>query len=106
MLKGLNPQQRAAVEYLDSPLFLSAGAGSGKTKVLTHKIAYLVSQKGIKPHRILAITFTKKAANEMAERIERMLDIKPRWISTFHAFCVKVLRHDADALGLPLDRRF
>jgi len=106
MLKGLNPQQRAAVEYLDTPLFLSAGAGSGKTKVLTHKIAYLVEEKGVRPHRILAITFTKKAANEMAGRIERMLSIKPRWISTFHAFCVRILREDVHALDLPFDRRF
>jgi DNA helicase-2/ATP-dependent DNA helicase PcrA len=106
MLKGLNPQQKAAVEYLDTPLFLSAGAGSGKTKVLTHKIAYLVKEKGVRPHRILAITFTKKAAGEMAERIERMLDIKPKWISTFHSFCVKVLREDVPALSLPFDGRF
>jgi DNA helicase-2/ATP-dependent DNA helicase PcrA len=106
MLKGLNPQQKAAVQYLDSPLFLSAGAGSGKTKVLTHKIAYLVKEKAIKAHRILAITFTKKAANEMAERVEKMLGIKPRWISTFHSFCVKILREDVHTLGLPFDRRF
>ncbi|MCL5022911.1 MAG: ATP-dependent helicase [Nitrospirae bacterium] len=106
MLKGLNPQQKAAVEYLDSPLFLSAGAGSGKTKVLTHKLAYLVKEKGIRPHRILAITFTKKAANEMAERVGRMLGIEPRWISTFHSFCVKVLREDVEGLLMPFDRRF
>jgi len=106
MLKGLNLQQRASVEYLDSPLFLSAGAGSGKTKVLTHKIAYLVKEKGITPHRIFAITFTKKAANEMAERVERMLGIKPRWISTFHSFCVKVLREDIKDIGLAFDQKF
>lgn len=106
MLKGLNPQQKAAVEYLDSPLFLSAGAGSGKTKVLTHKIAYLVKEKGIRPHRILAITFTKKAAGEMAERIEKMLTIKPRWIGTFHSFCVKILREDAPSLNMPFDSKF
>lgn len=105
-LDGLNIQQKAAVEYLDSPLFLSAGAGSGKTKVLTHKIAYLVKEKGIKPHRILAITFTRKAANEMAERVEKMLAVKPRWISTFHSFTVKLLREDAHLLGRSFDRRF
>ncbi|OHE57805.1 MAG: hypothetical protein A2Z47_01405 [Thermodesulfovibrio sp. RBG_19FT_COMBO_42_12] len=106
ILKGLNPQQKSAVEYFDSPLFVSAGAGSGKTKVLTHKIAYLVKEKGIRPHRILAITFTKKAANEMAGRVERMLSIKPMWISTFHSFCVKVLREDVHMLGRSFDRRF
>lgn len=106
ILQGLNPQQRAAVEYLDSPIFLSAGAGSGKTKVLTHKIAYLVKEKGMTPSRILAITFTKKAANEMAERVERMLAVKPRWISTFHSFTVKVLREDIRALGRAFDGRF
>ena len=106
ILKGLNPQQKSAVEYFDSPLFVSAGAGSGKTKVLTHKIAYLVKEKGIRPHRIFAITFTKKAANEMAGRVERMLSIKPMWISTFHSFCVKVLREDVHMLGRSFDRRF
>lgn len=106
ILQGLNPQQKAAVECFGSPLFVSAGAGSGKTKVLTHKIAYLVEEKGIRPHRILAITFTKKAANEMAERIGKMLSIKPKWISTFHSFCVKVLREDVHMLGRSFDRRF
>jgi DNA helicase-2/ATP-dependent DNA helicase PcrA len=81
MLKGLNQEQKAAVEHFGSPLLLLAGAGSGKTKVLTHKIGYLIKEKGIKPHRILAITFTKKAAQEMAGRVERMLTVKPRSIS-------------------------
>jgi DNA helicase-2/ATP-dependent DNA helicase PcrA len=106
ILKGLNPQQKAAVEYFGSPLFVSAGAGSGKTKVLTQKIAYLVKEKDIRPNRILAITFTKKAANEMAERIAKMLTIKPKWISTFHSFCVKVLREDIHMLRRSFDRRF
>ena len=106
ILKGLNPQQKYAVEYFDSPIFVSAGAGSGKTKVLTHKIAYLVKEKAIRLHRILAITFTKKAANEMAGRVEKMLSIKPKWISTFHSFCVKVLREDVHMLGRSFDRRF
>ena len=106
ILEGLNPQQKAAVEHLGSPLFVSAGAGSGKTKVLTHKIAYLVKAKGIRPNRILAITFTKKAANEMAERIVKMLSIKPMWISTFHSFCVKVLREDVQILGRSFSRGF
>jgi DNA helicase-2/ATP-dependent DNA helicase PcrA len=78
MLKGLNQEQKAAVEHFGSPLLLLAGAGSGKTKVLTHKIVYLIREKGIKPHRILAITFTKKAAQEMASRVETMLTIASR----------------------------
>ncbi|HMK49473.1 MAG TPA: UvrD-helicase domain-containing protein, partial [Thermodesulfovibrionales bacterium] len=106
ILEGLNPQQKAAVEHLGSPLFVSAGAGSGKTKVLTHKIAYLVKEKGLRPHRILAITFTKKAANEMLDRIVRILAIKPMWISTFHSFCVKVLREDVHKLGKLFNRSF
>ena len=106
MLSGLNREQKAAVEHFGSPLLLLAGAGSGKTKVLTHKISYLVREKGFKPHRILAITFTKKAAQEMAGRVEKMLAIKPRSISTFHSFCVKVLREDITALGRNFDKRF
>ena len=106
MLKGLNQEQKAAVEHFGSPLLLLAGAGSGKTKVLTHKIGYLIRDKGIKPHRILAITFTKKAAQEMAGRVERMLAIKPRSVSTFHSFCVRVLREDIAALGRNFDKNF
>ena len=106
MLKGLNQEQKAAVEHFGSPLLLLAGAGSGKTKVLTHKIGYLVIEKGIKPHRILAITFTKKAAQEMAGRVETMLTIKPRSVSTFHSFCVRVLREDIASLGKNFDEKF
>ena len=106
MLKGLNQEQKAAVEHFGSPLLLLAGAGSGKTKVLTHKIGYLVREKGIKPHRILAITFTKKAAQEMAGRVETMLTIKPRSVSTFHSFCVRVLREDIASLGKNFDEKF
>ena len=106
MLKGLNQQQKAAVEHIGSPLLLLAGAGSGKTKVLTHKIGYLIREKGIKPHRILAITFTKKAAQEMAGRVEMMLAIKPRSVSTFHSFCVRVLREDIASLGRNFDKKF
>jgi DNA helicase-2/ATP-dependent DNA helicase PcrA len=106
MLKGLNQEQKAAVEHFGSPLLLLAGAGSGKTKVLTHKIGYLIKEKGIRPHRILAITFTKKAAQEMAGRVERMLAIKPRSVSTFHSFCVRVLREDIASLGRNFDRKF
>ncbi len=106
MLKGLNQEQKAAVEHFGSPLLLLAGAGSGKTKVLTHKIGYLIREKGIKPHRILAITFTKKAAQEMAGRVEKMLDIKPRSVSTFHSFCVRVLREDIAVLDRNFDKKF
>lgn len=106
MLKGLNQEQIAAVEHFGAPLLLLAGAGSGKTKVLTHKIGYLIREKGIKPHRILAITFTKKAAQEMAGRVEKMLDIKPRSVSTFHSFCVRVLREDIAVLGRNFDKKF
>ena len=106
MLTGLNQEQRAAVEHFGSPLLLLAGAGSGKTKVLTHKIGYLVRVKGFKPHRILAITFTKKAAQEMAGRVERMLAVKPRSVSTFHSLCVKILREDITALGRKFDQKF
>jgi DNA helicase-2/ATP-dependent DNA helicase PcrA len=106
MLTGLNKEQKAAVEHFGSPLLLLAGAGSGKTKVLTHKIGYLIKEKGIRPHRILAITFTKKAAQEMAGRVERMLAIKPRSVSTFHSFCVRVLREDISSLGRNFDGKF
>ncbi len=106
MIKGLNEQQKAAVEHFGSPLLLLAGAGSGKTKVLTHKIGYLIRERGFRPHRILAITFTKKAAGEMADRVEKMLAIKPRSVSTFHSFCVRVLREDITALGMKYDGRF
>lgn len=106
ILNGLNEQQREAVEYLDSPIFLSAGAGSGKTKVLTHKIAYLAQVKGINLQRILAITFTKKAAKEMSERVERMQARKPAWISTFHAFAIRILREEITALGRNFNKNF
>jgi len=106
MLKGLNQEQKAAVEHFGSPLLLLAGAGSGKTKVLTHKIGYLVKERGFRPHRILAITFTKKAAQEMADRVERMLAVKPGSVSTFHSFCVRVLREDIAFLGRNYNKRF
>lgn len=106
MLTGLNKAQKAAVEHFGSPLLLLAGAGSGKTRVLTHKIGYLIQEKGLRPHRILAITFTKKAAQEMAARVEKMLSLKPRSISTFHSFCVRVLREDIASLGRNFDVRF
>src|SRR5208282_4283321 len=106
VLDGLNPQQEEAVKFFDSPLLLIAGAGSGKTKVLTSKIAYLIKERGTRANRILAITFTKKAANEMAERVRKALSVSPPWISTFHAFGVRVLREDIAVLGRNFDRKF
>jgi DNA helicase-2/ATP-dependent DNA helicase PcrA len=103
---GLNKQQKEAVEHFGSPLLVLAGAGSGKTRVITHKIAWLIKEKGIRANRILAITFTKKAAREMQERVERLLSVKPKWISTFHAFCVRVLRENIAALERNYDRNF
>ncbi len=106
ILDDLNPQQKEAVVHFGSPLLVLAGAGSGKTKVITHKIAWLVREKKIKANRILAITFTKKAAREMQERVEHLLAVKPSWISTFHAFCVRVLRESIGTLGRGFDRKF
>ena len=103
---GLNRQQKEAVEHFGSPLLVLAGAGSGKTRVITTKIAWLIKEKGIRANRILAITFTKKAAREMQERVERLLSVKPKWISTFHSFCVRVLRENIAALERKYDKNF
>lgn len=103
LLRGLNDAQREAVLHGDGPLLVFAGAGSGKTRVLTHRIAYLISERGIPPHRLYAATFTNKAANEMRERTERLIGRSCRgmWIGTFHSSCARMLREAGDAAGVP-----
>ena len=101
ILKGLNDKQYEAVINTEGPCLVIAGAGSGKTKVLTHKIAYLMQEKNVLPWNILAITFTNKAANEMKERIEKLVGdaVKDMWIGTFHSICVRILRKFIDRIG-------
>ena len=101
ILKGLNDKQYEAVINTEGPVLVIAGAGSGKTKVLTHKIAYLIQEKKVLPWNILAITFTNKAANEMKERIANLVgeDAKDIWMGTFHSICVKILRKHIDKIG-------
>ena len=106
LLDGLNPEQRAAVVHEGSPLLIVAGAGSGKTRVLTHRIAYLLAARDVAPHEILAITFTNKAAGEMAARVAALVGpqvVGPRsmWVMTFHSACVRILRREAKRFGYP-----
>jgi DNA helicase-2/ATP-dependent DNA helicase PcrA len=100
---GLNPVQREAVVHADGPLLVVAGAGSGKTRVLTHRIAHLIRDQGVSPFEILAITFTNKAADEMKSRVAALVGpvAHKMWVSTFHSACVRILRRDADLIGFP-----
>ncbi|MBR6171762.1 MAG: UvrD-helicase domain-containing protein [Eubacterium sp.] len=100
-MSGLNPKQEEARSYTEGPLLILAGAGSGKTRVITHRIAYLIEEKGVSPYHLLAITFTNKAAQEMRERVEQMIDEGQGeiWVSTFHSMCVRILRRFHDRLG-------
>ncbi len=103
LLEGLNPAQYEAVTHTDGPLLVVAGAGSGKTRVLTHRIAHLIDEHRVSPYQVLAITFTNKAAAEMRERVGRLVGpvAQKMWVSTFHSACVRILRRDAQLLGYP-----
>jgi DNA helicase-2/ATP-dependent DNA helicase PcrA len=103
VLNGLNPAQYDAVLHASGPLLVVAGAGSGKTRVLTHRIAHLIEEHGVSPFEILAITFTNKAADEMKSRVGGLIGpvAQKMWISTFHSACVRILRRDAARLGYP-----
>lgn len=105
LLDGLNTEQKEAVLYGDGPLLILAGAGSGKTRVLTHRIAHLICERGVDPWSILALTFTNKAAREMKERVERLLgdDAREIWVSTFHSTCIRMLRRDIEKVGYSRD---
>ena len=99
LLEGLNEPQRRAVTHGEGPLLILAGAGSGKTRVITTRIAWLISQGGVDPYQVLAITFTNKAAREMRTRVERLIARPGLWISTFHSTCARILRREIEALG-------
>ncbi|MTA18905.1 MAG: AAA family ATPase, partial [Actinobacteria bacterium] len=103
LLEGLNPVQHEAVTHAEGPLLIIAGAGSGKTRVLTQRIAHLIRDLGVSPFEILAITFTNKAAGEMKERVAALVGpvAEKMWVSTFHSACVRILRRDGSRLGFP-----
>jgi Superfamily I DNA and RNA helicases len=104
ILKGLNPQQQKAVTAPDGPVLVLAGPGSGKTRVLTHRVSWLVLERDVPPWRIMAVTFTNKAAREMRERLERQLGVSRAaelTLGTFHATCARILRRDGDLIGVP-----
>ncbi len=102
ILAGLNPAQRDAVQAVEGPVLVLAGPGSGKTRVLTHRVAYLVTEYGVPPWQIMAVTFTNKAAREMRDRLFRLLgeDSRKSTIGTFHAICARILRQEAEAIGI------
>jgi DNA helicase-2/ATP-dependent DNA helicase PcrA len=106
LVKGLNPQQQKAVTASDGPVLVLAGPGSGKTRVLTHRVAWLVQQRSVPPWRIMAVTFTNKAAREMHERLDQLLGpggARSLTLGTFHATCAQALRREAEAAGIPRD---
>src|SRR5687767_1778854 len=102
LLGGLNPGQREAASAPDGPLLVVAGAGSGKTRVLTHRVAFLIAERRVSPFGILAITFTNKAAAEMKERVAALVGpvAHRMWVSTFHSACARILRREAEHVGL------
>src|SRR6202047_4079675 len=112
LLNNMNPQQQEGIQSVDGPVLLLAGAGSGKTRVITHRVADLIRGRGVPAESILAVTFTNKAAKEMAERVDRILgqtSLAKPMLATFHSFCVRVLRRDIEALrvsGVGLTRTF
>jgi len=106
LLRGLNEPQQMAVRHVRGPLLILAGAGSGKTTVITRRLAWLVEEEGVRPGQILAVTFTNKAAEEMRERVQRLVSVPVAqlWVSTFHSFCTRILRREGERT--PVGRDF